>query len=501
MNSPRDIGLSFDKWRLNQRETVERIMGSDKKFVFLNAPTGCGKTIIGMACCKLFMEKGGKSYYCVSTKQLQDQILRDFPFVNVVKGRNNYSCNIAPVSCDMGICRVNGSCDDKDVCAYEVAKRKAMASEQTIMNYSYFCLVMNYGEVWDNRSFIVFDEAHNIEDVLSGFSSISFSKKYLSEKGVGLTDLTDFIPKISDIVNKEVKQIQSILGEYDTPEDVPQDLIRAYNEGNSTLRKLKTITDIDADWVIDEKEYCYNISPVLTAPFSSFLFHFQEKVLFMSATLVKDRLLSVLGLTSDMVEYIEMPNLFNKKTREIFFNPIADMSYINEANNINTMSNALDRILDLHKNEKGLVHSVAGRTMHSLYSNSQRKNRFFLAYGKDRERIFQEFKESRNGVIISPSFEEGIDLPYDECRFMVFPKVPFPNLSEAVTKKRCENDKRYMHFLAVDRFLQGIGRGVRAEDDYCKVYLLDARFNWFLSANKTRIPEFVMEQITRVLPP
>ncbi|MGA9155079.1 MAG: hypothetical protein WBZ36_31235, partial [Candidatus Nitrosopolaris sp.] len=36
----------------------------------------------------------GSSYICVSTKDLQTQYARDFPWVRVTKGKNNFTCNV-----------------------------------------------------------------------------------------------------------------------------------------------------------------------------------------------------------------------------------------------------------------------------------------------------------------------------------------------------------------------------------------------------------------------
>ena len=36
----------------------------------------------------------GTIYICASTKDLQAQYARDFPFVRMVKGKNNFTCNV-----------------------------------------------------------------------------------------------------------------------------------------------------------------------------------------------------------------------------------------------------------------------------------------------------------------------------------------------------------------------------------------------------------------------
>src|SRR4030042_5679638 len=87
--SPSEMGFSnFIAWRDYQKEIVEFVLGSSKKFVMLDAPTGSGKSIIGMVLSRLLK----KSIYCCTTKILQDQLTKDFPDIPILKGRSNYPC-------------------------------------------------------------------------------------------------------------------------------------------------------------------------------------------------------------------------------------------------------------------------------------------------------------------------------------------------------------------------------------------------------------------------
>ena len=56
----------------------------------LEAPTGFGKSGVAVAVARTL----GTSYVCVSTKDLQTQYARDFPFLKVAKGKNNFICTV-----------------------------------------------------------------------------------------------------------------------------------------------------------------------------------------------------------------------------------------------------------------------------------------------------------------------------------------------------------------------------------------------------------------------
>jgi ATP-dependent DNA helicase DinG len=69
---------------------ISEAFKSDCRYILLEAPTGFGKSAVGMTVAITL----GSSYTCTSTKDLQAQYKRDFPFVRIAKGMNNFSCLI-----------------------------------------------------------------------------------------------------------------------------------------------------------------------------------------------------------------------------------------------------------------------------------------------------------------------------------------------------------------------------------------------------------------------
>jgi ATP-dependent DNA helicase DinG len=60
------------------------------KYILLEAPTGFGKSPVAISVALTL----GTSYICTSTKDLQTQYARDFPFLKVAKGKNNFICAV-----------------------------------------------------------------------------------------------------------------------------------------------------------------------------------------------------------------------------------------------------------------------------------------------------------------------------------------------------------------------------------------------------------------------
>jgi Rad3-related DNA helicase len=61
---------------------------SGYKYIILEAPTGFGKSPVAIAIAMTL----GSSYICTSTKDLQSQYSKDFPYLKVAKGKNNFPC-------------------------------------------------------------------------------------------------------------------------------------------------------------------------------------------------------------------------------------------------------------------------------------------------------------------------------------------------------------------------------------------------------------------------
>ena len=80
----------FDNIRPNQKKVLDDIdqsLKSGYKFLFLEAPTGFGKSAVAVALSRFL----GSSHLCTSTKDLQTQYSRDFSYLYEVKGTKQLS--------------------------------------------------------------------------------------------------------------------------------------------------------------------------------------------------------------------------------------------------------------------------------------------------------------------------------------------------------------------------------------------------------------------------
>jgi ATP-dependent DNA helicase DinG len=99
----------FPTLRENQSHVLDEIanaFASDYKYILLEAPTGFGKSPVAIAVARTL----GTSYICTSTKDLQSQYAKDFPFVTVAKGKNNFICGVKEDFIKSGTYRCGSGC-------------------------------------------------------------------------------------------------------------------------------------------------------------------------------------------------------------------------------------------------------------------------------------------------------------------------------------------------------------------------------------------------------
>jgi ATP-dependent DNA helicase DinG len=204
---------------------IESAIKSGYRQIFLEAPTGFGKTPVAIAMARYL----GSSHICTATKDLQTQYRRDFPFVVEVKGRGNFPCIVKEdmgldESCDYGPCvkddgydciyktrlmdyRVEGEGTVRELvrldpfaerkyiekmrskskivelewkpCHYFHQKWIGARSSHTVYNYRYFLSDVFYAGTAQKRNLLVLDEAHQLESEVGDFRSFTIRKNML----------------------------------------------------------------------------------------------------------------------------------------------------------------------------------------------------------------------------------------------------------------------------------------------------------------------------------
>ena len=156
----------------------------------------------------------------------------------------------------------------------------------------------------------------------------------------------------------------------------------------------------------------------------------------------------------------------------------------------------IKEILDNHGDEKGVIHTSSNEQAFWIMENLIDYPLVFVG-GKDRNEVLRNFSENKERkILIGASIKDGVDFKGDLCRFQIIFKVPYPQLNEQV-KYRKDLDKSWYFYQAVMALMQAYGRGIRDNDDYCVMYIIDSDFEKLFDFNKNFFNEYFTEAIKK----
>lgn len=150
------------------------------------------------------------------------------------------------------------------------------------------------------------------------------------------------------------------------------------------------------------------------------------------------------------------------------------------------------------KNQRGIIQTGSYEFARRLYEDAPDDIKArMLVYNGSREKmtVVQLHKMSQDSILVGPTLNTGIDLPGEECRFIIILKVPYPSLMDKLVNERNKLYPRWYNSHTSNEIIQGIGRGVRFNGDWCVTYILDASFNQLYRSTKDQYPEELQERI------
>ena len=507
-------------------EDIEEAISKGYKYIILEAGTGTGKSAIATTLAKMY----DSAYILTMTKQLQSQYQNEFHFP-LVKGRSNFTClNDINMTCDMGTCKTmqasskfecnygiskNPTLDSveafedsfgnsvffrsKNHCHYWQQKANSINSQITLMNYDYAILELNYVKHFSPRTLLILDEAHNIENKLMRILEVNLYYDRL-EKDIS----RNISPKTIHGGETEdwIMELEAIRDAYDDI-DLKDASVNKTERIKSTINKLSTLIDNlkrePRNWVIDPDSTHVSFKPLKVNNYAKdYLLQYGDIVIFLSATILSHKMFSKwLGLKPEEVYHIKVDSPFEVEKRPIYLDLAGKMSASRIKSTAPKTLPIINKILKKHEDDKGLIHTNSYKCQNYIMDHIP-STRLISHNSGNRERVLKYFEEDENPlVLVSPSMSEGIDLPYDKCRFQIIYKVPFPYLGDMQINRRMKKDNRWYAYKTAMTLMQTYGRGMRAEDDSCETYILDSDIKMLLKTPlyKKLIPEFFREAI------
>jgi Rad3-related DNA helicase len=296
------LAFPFKTYRKGQLEAIEAAKAAfikGQRFVVIEAPTGAGKSAMAVTLAR----EAKSAYLLTAQKILQEQYLRDFPDLSLMKGRGNYPCLVAPTHAAAAPCIAGRKFPQCDDCPYFVAKDVAMAANGVIMNYAYYLAELNYAGGFQPRELLVLDEAHNAEASLMNFIELTLSEWALARVGVAepiphVIDDYEYFEFAAELLPKLMsrsKELDHLIKQDKLTSDIALAQLQNKQWLDNQLVRLRLLEysreENDVEWVVERRVsrdgQSLTFKPVTVSSFAEdFLFGFGEKVLMLSATIL-----------------------------------------------------------------------------------------------------------------------------------------------------------------------------------------------------------------------
>lgn len=400
-------------------EIVVAFIDDNIKNVILSAPTGTGKSIIGVVVSEVVQElkfpgrKEGASFLLTATNALSEQYFESFadghdPNFLMLKGASNYECHALSTPSEYqtaDVCAIRlfqkGGMDDIierhcNHCEYKLSRAGRVMSRHLITNYSYFFVDRMYAQnPLPSRAVTVFDEAHLLNDLFTEHNAIYFSEKRIQQF---IDEIAEHLKLGNTDVFRDLKLIREGLMKGKISEENHKEFLRvlkncydqvhtsATMEANRNVRNQTAYTrfsrmakkyhglscKIDDYFLYEypavfeykkkdvakgQNEHEASVKPIFIGEMFEILNNAEHNLL-MSATITKEYATKTLQMTGE-TRYIRLDPQFppeNKKV--IFFKPqLLNYTTMKDPQTIKKLCATVWQLVDHHskKDERGII--------------------------------------------------------------------------------------------------------------------------------------------------
>jgi len=447
------------------------------------------------------------------TKSLQDQYKNIFYDDYVIKGKNNYECDVDNnFTAEFAPCSIlpeqKQRCFNENRCPYYKNRNLGLASKCAFLNYSVF---FNLPDFLKKREHLILDEAGELEEELVAKYTTSLNYKNLKyeridfkplksddakEAEIWLRDIHSKLNNALDDAMAEASQKTSSSGFSSIDSKMSQKIFRLKNLTSTIGDSLEywrpcqfMVEKVDADGVV--------FTPYDIKPLASVIFNSSDKILLMSATISDpEEYAKSLGIAKDDYEFFEIDSIFDTKKSPIVCSRKYALNFKNMDMLLPKLVVSAIELCENHKDEKGLIHTHTHKITQEFKKQVKGNPRFlFREDGATNEQILKIHHDSKEPtILVSPSLDTGVSLDDELGRFQIVCKAPYlPLGSNRIKRMFKENPRKYMMKM-LDNTIQMSGRCTRSIEDYSITYILDGTLVNAIQRESRHLPKHFLER-------
>ncbi|MBO5005436.1 MAG: DEAD/DEAH box helicase family protein [Clostridia bacterium] len=197
--------------------------------------------------------------------------------------------------------------------------------------------------------------------------------------------------------------------------------------------------------------------------------------------------------------YKVIPSTFDFSNSPVYFINRHKMSYAYKEQSFKVIKPMVYKLCEqTFYGKKGMIQTGSYANAKELYDDAPyhiKKRMLIYDNSRDKSDKITLHQMSEDTILVGPTLVEGIDLPGDDCRFIIIIKVPYPVIIDRYVKEKMNIFPKWYNSTTSNIIIQGIGRGNRFRDDWCKTYIFDACFLSLYNATKSQYAPELQKRI------
>ncbi len=396
---------------------------------------------------------------------------------------------------------------------YYVMRREVESARRVAANYAVYLNHLFYSRLDRKPDLLVCDEGHRRLDILTQFETVKLdmglaSKLKMSKvRGWGTLEDAQHWAKVNRIPVLGSMQDAIINGD------------KKAKLWSQLYRQVTGIIDAGEDYITLKTGEVLEAAPLWPRKAAKRLFGSAHNVLIQSATLYGGHTLAdLLGLSDPLCaesgssfsnphtnyQFYTVPSPFDSARWPTYFRPVVSLNKGSTDEEWGRMAEVVHDYVHRYSSVKGVIHVAATNqvdrvTRHTRGCPECRDRLLMPNANRNRTRasLLEEFRRAPPGTwLCHYSVGEGEDFTGDLGRIQLIAKLPWPDLSDKLTRLRMEEPgigSRMYAATTLAKIAQTAGRVMRHDKDFGETVVLDGSFARLWKWHQDLAPDWFKE--------